>query len=331
MRASRNPERALTWTEELQTGGNGRIVQRIASKVQAPAKNLVLLVDGSEGMESARERLATAINALPSGTSVAAVVAGDKVERLGTSPSQKNTEALRELAHRIRDLDYAGGADNARGLVAAWDMASAAPDAIVVWLHGAQPVRFSAIEQLAQRVRRRPHGTRVVSVELLPGSDRLTTAEGVEQLFTSVPAEELSGEELGLLLRNLLSPQTVLVPERALEQSTDQPIEARSSDHLARLWAAGEIRRLSALAKDAVATSQALLLAQQYRLVTAISGAVVLETDQQYQESGLEPPSPQANHPSILPVAPEPEFYLMLVLIVPCTALFLRGRMGGVR
>ena len=331
IRAVRNPERMSAWSRDLR-GGSKRVVQRLVSETREPARHLVLLVDGSGGLSEERERLAAAIKALPSGTSVAAIIAGDRVVKLAERPKSLNTEALRELAHEVRDYDFEGGADNARGLVAAWDMASAAPGSVIVWLHASQPVRFSSIEELAQRVRRRPAGVRVVSVELVPGSDRITSEPGLEALFESMPAEQFSGGDLGLMFKSLLAPQQRLVSVREIGQDDlPYPTAEETSDNLARLWAAGEIKRLTAIGKDAAARAEALLLAQDYRLVTAISGAVVLETDQQYEESGLEPPSPQANHPSVLPVAPEPELYVMLLLLIPLTVLFARGRLGGVR
>jgi len=53
----------------------------------------------------------------------------------------------------------------------------------------------------------------------------------------------------------------------------------------------------------------AVALASQYRLVTPVSGAVVLETKQQYDESRLTPVS-QATVPTV----PEPHEWALLVI-----------------
>jgi len=80
------------------------------------------------------------------------------------------------------------------------------------------------------------------------------------------------------------------------------------SDHIARLWASDrvlELMRTNPTANRAAAVA----LASQYRLVTPVSGAVVLETKQQYDESRLAPVS-QATVPTV----PEPHEWALLVI-----------------
>jgi hypothetical protein len=60
--------------------------------------------------------------------------------------------------------------------------------------------------------------------------------------------------------------------------------------------------------------SAAVALATQYRLVTPVSGAVVLETKQQYDESRLTPVS-QATVPTV----PEPHEWALA--LIACAAL----------
>jgi hypothetical protein len=83
----------------------------------------------------------------------------------------------------------------------------------------------------------------------------------------------------------------------------DQTREA--SRHLVRLWAADQVRWLQAVrrADDAVA------LAASHQLVTPLSGAVVLETAQQYAQQGLTPADPTS-----VPAIPEPGTRSLLAL-----------------
>ena len=69
------------------------------------------------------------------------------------------------------------------------------------------------------------------------------------------------------------------------------PAMAKGSDHIARLWARDRVLEL--MSADAKANRPAALaLAVQHRLITPISGAVVLETQQQYDEARMTPVSP---------------------------------------
>lgn len=93
--------------------------------------------------------------------------------------------------------------------------------------------------------------------------------------------------------------------QEALETTTLPEIE-RADRHLTRLWAAAEVERLQAMA-DQPSLDQAIKLALQMQLVTPVSGAVVLETAQQYARHGLSPVDPEST-----PQVPEPTAALLL-------------------
>ena len=78
-----------------------------------------------------------------------------------------------------------------------------------------------------------------------------------------------------------------------------------TSLHLARLWAAEEIRRLQSKREQAAAVN----LAGLYQVVTPVSGAVVLENQQQYAQTGLTPVDAQS-----VPSIPEPGAMRLMLL-----------------
>jgi hypothetical protein len=82
----------------------------------------------------------------------------------------------------------------------------------------------------------------------------------------------------------------------------------KTSDHLARLWAADEVNRLLAVNKPAEREA-ALKLAVEYQIVTPVSGAVVLETKEQYDQNNLKPVDANT-----VPTIPEPEMVLLLAV-----------------
>jgi len=55
--------------------------------------------------------------------------------------------------------------------------------------------------------------------------------------------------------------------------------------------------------------TRAMALAAQHRLVTPVSGAVVLETDAEYTRAGLTPPDAAA-----VPTIPEPSTWVLLIV-----------------
>ena len=88
---------------------------------------------------------------------------------------------------------------------------------------------------------------------------------------------------------------------------------------MARLWANGEVLRLAA-AHDENKNAEAVKLAVNYQLVTPVSGAVVLETKEQYERNNLE-----AVNPNSVPTIPEPEEWL-LIAVVGVVLLWLVGK-----
>jgi hypothetical protein len=82
-----------------------------------------------------------------------------------------------------------------------------------------------------------------------------------------------------------------------------------TSAHLARLWAFSEVTKLLAV-KEGNNLNQAVQLAANYQLVTPVTGAVALETKEQYQRAGLEPV-----HKATVPTIPEPETRALLLVV----------------
>jgi hypothetical protein len=99
------------------------------------------------------------------------------------------------------------------------------------------------------------------------------------------------------------------------------PADERTSDHLVRLWANDEIGRLIQGGKEQRAA--AVAMAQSYQLVTPVSGAVVLETQQQYDAAGLQP-VPEGTVPTI----PEPEEWALILVALLVLVYVLRASRG---
>jgi hypothetical protein len=100
-----------------------------------------------------------------------------------------------------------------------------------------------------------------------------------------------------------------LDPSLALKEAVKgKDGHAVTAPYLSALWAADESARLSAAGK----TGEAAKLATYFRIVTPVSGAVVLESAEQYKRAEMDPNNPDTN--AMVPTAPEPDEWLLIML-----------------
>lgn len=306
------------WTEDpagsgKPGGGKSVIRQWTESSLRAPLGKLTLVVDGSKGMRPYLDGICGAIRR--SNRPMRVVLAASEEIREFQGSAQ---EAGNWLEHQ----PCVGGQDNAAALQRGWDAADR--DGAVLWIAAAAPELAAPIAGLRQRLERGAAGPRLLAVQVENGPNRLL--EGLLDGPESLPVAVLrfSGplqEELESLLSPSPVTRMVLVRKRSAAGSGPEAGRGegkRTSDHLARLWAHDEITAW--LAKgSANALEEATAMASAYRLVTPVSGAVVLENDAQYAAAGLEPGAS-----ATVPGVPEPET-VWLVLIV-ALALLARSK-----
>jgi hypothetical protein len=190
--------------------------------------------------------------------------------------------------------------------------------AVVVWIHGPQPVALSSVEPLRQRWERRPEGPRLLLFAPGAGSEPHRRGAGRHRRGVGPGARGRRRDGLARLLASWAGPAAEVAVERTRsETAAPGDAAARTSDHLVRLWARDEALRL-AQAPDTLA--QAAALATGYRLVTPVSGAVVLETAAQYEAANLTPGTTN------VPTIPEPETWALVVLALAAAAYASRRR-----
>lgn len=185
----------------------------------------------------------------------------------------------------------------------------------IVWIHGAQPLASESAGALQQRFERRASQVALYDLAVERGPNQVTQQlKGVN----AVPSFGNLREDLGKLFAQWQpgAMQTVLLRERRSGASMLQT--SRTSQHLARLWAADEV---AAISSNPGRNAAAIALATRYQLVTPVSGAVVLETRQQYKDAGLEPVPPGS-----VPTIPEPETWAMILVAMLMLAWYRRFR-----
>ena len=296
------------------------VMQEVTSGVAPSPAVLMLVIDGSARVKSSIPDLIAALDAIPATAKVGAMVAADPIQQI--QPGLWSDAQKQNVVGLLRTAQFVGGQDNAPALASTLRMLEAYSNARIVWVHGPQPINFrgsaALLEQATSRLQRLPDVT-LYSVEpgpneVLPDAPWAWSARLLPR--TAAPAADLSA---------FFAQQASTLAVRREQTGADGGF-AKGSDHIARLWAKDRV--LSLMRTDPAGNrAAAVLLATQYRLVTPVSGAVVLEIKQQYDESRLTPVS-QATVPTI----PEPHEWTLAFLACMMLAWFIwHQRQQGIR
>ncbi len=209
-----------------------------------------------------------------------------------------DTASRAATLQQLSEYEPSRGRDNVTALTAAWEKLALHSGGQVVWFHGPRPYVLSSMSPIEQLRTRRAGAVTLVNVTAGAGENAVIDALTESAEVVSVPL--LPQHET--FWRRLA--QTKSLPLQ-ITQTSEQPVGHQTSDHLARLWAAQQVA--TALASPGFDRPSLIKLAQDFRLVTPISGAVVLETAQQYDEAGLNPVDVDT-----VPSIPEPETWLLI-------------------
>ena len=287
-------EPAAVWCQDpFASPENRYLIRKATACREAPAANPILVVDGSAAMAAAADWLARSA-AAEADHLTAILLADDGFRRI-------QAKDLRH--HRFR-----GGRDNGPALREALRLARQT-NAPILWIHGPQSIGLSGSEALLQSIERSAKRPRILQIEAVPGPNRLAT-----ELFRSGCLER--GPALADPARDFPRFLTALRSGRETQailwqrQPEDHPPEngTRVWDQLARHWAALQAEDASSTASEI----ERATLAATYHMVTRFSGAVVLETMEQFAQHGLSPVD--ASAAPAIPSVPEPSSSLLLLL-----------------
>jgi hypothetical protein len=274
-----------------------RIVQ--GDLIEVPPRTVqrfALVIDGSRSMAPHRKRLRKWVRSLDLPYEVRVYIAHDRI--------------LDGLEHKWPS--FGGGTDNGPALAEALDWAGEKRDSIVCWVHGPQPVKLSSLGSPTSEIASRLHLPEIHHLQVEAGPNQtLSTLLDVGPVRRIMPSEN-PVESLHRFIGSLSEP-TLTWKYSVIEGTGSEPLSSEKSksvsDHLVRMWKFEEIRNLlqSGEADETGLAEEGA----RYHLVTAVSGAVVLETQAQYDRAGLEPidSSQAATH-----AVPEPGSLPLLLL-----------------
>lgn len=284
------------------------ILQELAAEPPPGFDRLAIVIDGSGGMAPFYREIARSLAQLPPSMELFIIHAsnertGGKVTRTGAdAPISKDAAAA-----KVHNLQAIGGQDNLDGLTRAWDIASAGKHGAVLWIHGPQPIALSSDASLRQRLERSPAHPQLFAMQTAAGPNRLLEqwSAGAVQ---SLPRFDSLENDLADWFRRLgAEPSSWRFQRRAVSldgvPNLDEVPEV--TDHVRRLYVAEQIESLASRGDR----KKAAQMAGQHQLVTSVSGAVVLETKEQFDRAGLSPVDPAE-----VPVIPEPASWLLLCI-----------------
>lgn len=299
--------------------GSGRIRQQIHPSKATPVSRLIIVLDGSRGMQAAAAGLSQALTNMPTGAQLAVLIAGETVVELTGAPDSA-AAVLQRFNEQLASLSYRGGQDNIPALEKAWDLASIKPGGIVLWVHGPQPVLLSSEAGLRQRLEHNGNLTQLLELQTRVGPDRVLEKLDGLPVVQHVPRLESIEADLNVVLGKLsgkLPSFEVLREHLEPGDGTVAGMGSKASSHVARLWARDETLRLL----ESRHREEAIALSSANHLVTPATGAVVLENKAQYERHDLTPADPLS-----VPAVPEPQPGAMMAIAVMLFAIIRRAR-----
>lgn len=317
-RVLRRKKCAQMWTGEHHEGEGKIVRQRIVVPTLPAHASVVIVIDGSRRMAPHRERISQIVRQIPDGAECSVLVAGDSVRRLNEF-GRIGRQARRRLAEAVEGTAFEGGCDNVPALARARELISSRPEGAVFWLHATQPVKLSDPASLVADWNRDASNVKLYSVQFDSGPSVAAKEMEKSVWFERIPGFGDPEDQVRRLVAVLRGGPQAPAFER---ECVDVPAAGRAgletSSHVARLWAYERVLALVA-AEDGHAREAALRLASAYRLVTPVSGAVVLETREQYSAAGLDPAdSESVPHTGAVP---EPETWALLAVGMAVMAL----------
>ena len=300
LRVERDPAKRFAWARDTR-GPDGQFIRQELrdEEVTTPAQ-VVFVVDGSRAMAGQLPAVAQALRELPASIPCKLVWATDDVLTLTNPPAELATQLQRLRAH--------GGQDNVPALERAWNLAAQVPGSVIVWVHGPQPMLLSPVDALLQAGERTAQPPKLFELQTEPGPDRILEKLDGLRFVRPVLRQDTVAADLTRLQNSWTagSKQWRANRERVASEAAARADNAgETSLHLARLWAVEEIRRRQSKREVPAAVE----LAGLYQVVTPVSGAVVLENQQQYAQTGLTPVDAQS-----VPSIPEPGAVRLMLL-----------------
>jgi hypothetical protein len=299
------------------------IVARLQNVTTPAIKRVFVVVDGSASLKTELPQIKEAIESIPAGLKPMVFVASEKnlQEQVAVSESQgesvaefetQNEEAaadktpiMMDKADALKALTpdvFVGGQENYKTLREALETAAEEPNCSVLWIHGPQPLSPALGDSKALDL-----VNRVTLNDLQIGAGPNTALQKLKQedvtnyvTCETVARKEDERKKLSTIKSSSLADDVKVLATTwargtkrlALVKTYSQTkpktkifTDKASSAEVTCLWARDEVARLMSLSEG----HQAKLIGAKYRIVSPVTGAVILQTFEEYKSAGLDP------------------------------------------
>lgn len=312
------------------------IVQRIVSKRLSAQTPTVVVIDGSASMSAALPAITTALRSLDC-RHVSLVWGADKPLTVIKDTDSKSPEWKMAL-DKVLDSSCVGGQNNAEALQQAMAAKFGGDSATnFIWLHGPQPVNFSH-GLLNNSVALQNGDTKLYEYQVCPGPNEVVRSLDQSNIMIQVPRIFPSIEEdLSKLCERLSGAIDTVEIHRQKSTNGSSGSGSNSTNQsqhaadIAQLYIADMV--LHSLSRPQERLSMGVA-AEKHHLVTPYTSALVLESQLQYKELGVESHTAMAKAAAakglalpgldgLIPATPEPPMALIMVCVLLSGATFV--------
>lgn len=287
---SRNADVRSLCTDDIVQPNVCHIVEKLVEYTQPAPTKVVVVIDGSKKVGAYKDEIAQALKGLPHACKFSVIQAGEEVKELSASP-----DPVDKASDMVSNMRFVGGIDNRPALIKAYDAATGS-GSVIVWIHGPQPLSSGKHAEELMQLWERTGAPQIISVEAAAGRNSILAdleKMGVVKVLPRMTSLRHDLEALFDLWKGHKQLRAVRTKEHCPKQFRE------GSPDIARLWAAEQVAGVCR-SRNKSRLIYISRLAALYRIVTPLSGAVVLENEEQYRQNGLKSVDP-ASVPSSVP------------------------------
>ena len=294
----------LAWTKDE----TNFVTQKIEVQNSAKPTGIVFMIDTSKRFAPEKENVISIIKNLPPEMEVGLVLSGGSGLNNDLSYPNSFVGSPTEIAEKISQASFSGGTDNMPAMAKAQQLANEKPGRAVIALYAPQPFIFETTFENRQFFTRRYNNQKIYRLVNSNDYDSIESNLRDYDVFQTHPRYSDLKTDVEMLIKQINEQKQSFKYIRQNVANADVTGAKQTSKHLIRLWANDEVSRI--IDQDGN-EKKAVELAQKYQLVTPVTGAVVLETKEQYDQFGLKPVEKNS-----VPTIPEPETYLLIAVVL---------------